>query len=177
MRVYSDSFEYREWPSRKPSKKKIAREAFKTDPLGTTGSITQTAAKKSIEKLGERTATKLARTVRTGAVPAVLGGARALAPYAIPAAAAAGTVAAAVVGFVALARAENRLARERITQLSHDFVAAQQQVMQQFNTRNWNDVPIELRNKLLNGYKKALSEVQVYAPGVLRPSQQIPYGR
>lgn len=81
------------------------------------------------------------------------------------------------MAFYAVARAERRLAGDRINQLSRDFVAAQQRTIQELGVRSWQDVPLDLRNKLLNDYKKALSEVQVYHAGSIRPSQQIPYGR
>jgi hypothetical protein len=179
VRVYADSFEYASWPSRKPSKKKLAREAFKTDPFGTTGTIAQTAAKRSIERLGEHTATRVLRTARTGAVPAALAGARALAPLAIPLAVAAGTVAAGIAGFVAISRAERRLAADRINEISRAFVATQKQVEQQLGVSSWQQVPSDLRAKLVKGYTDAIHEVSagIYHAGSLQPSKQIPYGR
>jgi hypothetical protein len=157
--VTSDTFEYRDWPSRKPSKKKIAREAFKSDPLGTTGSITQQAAKRSIEKLGEHTATRLARGVRTTAVPAALAGARALAPFA----GIAGLTAAAI-GLVLLQNksvSDARLALgEKVNKLSLAFVAAQKQMAAEYRVEHFGDVPAEARTRLLNGYKDALTRLQ-----------------
>jgi hypothetical protein len=158
VRVTSDTFEYRDWPSRKPSKKKIAREAFKTDPLGTTGSITQQAAKRTIEKLGEHTATKIARGARTTAIPAAVAVARSLAPFA----GIAGLTAAAI-GLVLLQNksvSDARLALgEKINKLSLAFVAAQKQMAAEYRVAHFGDVPAEARSRLLAGYKDALNKL------------------
>jgi hypothetical protein len=179
VRVTKDSFEYAEWPSRKPSKKKLAREAFKTDPFGTTGTIAQTAAKRSIERLGEHTATRVLRTARTGALPAALAGARTLAPFAAPLAVAAATIGAAIALWKHQQTYEYRTAGEAINQVSREFAATQKQVMEQLRVRSWDQVPAEQRNKLVNGYKAKIAEISssIYHAGSLRPSQQIPYGR
>lgn len=158
VRVTNDTFEYRDWPSRKPSKKKIAREAFKSDPLGTTGSITQQAAKRSIEKLGEHTATKLARGARTTAVPAIVAAGRALAPFA----GIAGLTGAAIALVLLQNRsvADARLALgERINKLSLAFAAAQKTMAAEYRVAHFGDVPSEARNRLLQGYKDALNKL------------------
>lgn len=102
-----------------------------------------------------------------------------LAPLAIPAVVAAGTVAAGVAAYFALARNERIAAGERINQISREFVATQANVVKQLGVPNWQHVPAELRNKLLNGYKAAIAEVssRIYHAGSLRPSQSLPYGR
>lgn len=76
-----------------------------------------------------------------------------------------------------MARQEKRLAGERITQISNEFVAAQRELMRQFGVAQFSQVPSEPRLKLLDAYKKAIADVQVYHAGSIRPSQQIPYGR
>ena len=80
-------------------------------------------------------------------------------------------------GWVLVARAEKRLAGDRITQISNEFVAAQRELMQRFGVSQFSQVPAEPRLALLNAYKKAIAEVQVYHAGTIQPSKQIPYGR
>lgn len=158
MRVTNDTFEYRDWPSRKPSKKKIAREAFKTDPLGTTGSITQQAAKRSIEKLGEHTATRLARTARTTAIPAALAAGRSLLPFAGIAGLTALAIGAVLLQNKSVSDARLALG-ERIRKLSLAFIAAQNQMAAEYRVPHFGDVPSEARARLLAGYKDALNKL------------------
>jgi hypothetical protein len=157
VRVTNDTFEYRDWPSRKPSKKKLAREAFKTDPFGTTGSIAQQAAKRSIERVGEHAATRILRGARTAAIPGLVAGARALAPLA----GVAGLTAAAL-GLLLLEQRSVRNARltlgERVNALSREFVALQQQLAKEYGVDSFSQVPAEARNRALEGYKQAIAK-------------------
>lgn len=159
VRVTSDTFEYRDWPSRKPSKKKIAREAFKSDPLGTSGSVAQQAGKRAIEKLGEQTATRIARTARTTAIPAAVAGARALAPFAGIAGLTALAIGAVLLQNKSVSDARLALG-EKVNKLSLAFVAAQKQMAAEYRVAHFADVPTEARNRLLNGYKDALTKLQ-----------------
>lgn len=179
VRVYADSFEYRDWPSRKPSKKKLAREAFKSDPFGTTGTIAQAAAKRSVERLGEHAATRVLRTARGGAVTAALASARSLAPFAGPLAIAAATIGAAIALWKHQRTYEYRTAGEAINQVSREFAQTQQQVISQLRVRTWQEVPLEQRTQLVNAYKAKIAEISqsIYHAGSLQPSKQIPYGR
>jgi len=74
----------------------------------------------------------------------------------------------------------NLAAGERANRISREFVATQQKVMQQFRVARWEDVPADVRTKLVSGYKKAIADVYSTAvplAGTIRPSQSLPYGR
>lgn len=171
MRVTSDTFEYREWPSRKPSKKKIQREALKRDPLGTIGTIGTTAGKKAIERAGEaagRTA------LRATGIPAILAGARG----AVTGAAAGVTLAGvgAAVSVAAILSAGYAVMRhvadagtvalgDRINAISNRFAETQRQLIKAYNGRSWNDVPAEVRDHALRDYKQALTTASAQGRG------------
>jgi hypothetical protein len=163
VRVTSETFEYRDWPSRKPSKKKLAREAFKSDPLGTTGSITQQAAKRAVEKLGEHTATKLARSAR-----GVLVGGAGLASSGAVLAAGAGVatiLAAAYLVGDTIARNQRLKLGDRLNAISVRFTQTQHQLEQAFGTTRWDGVPADVRAKAVRDYKSAIATATSRAQG------------
>lgn len=176
MRVTADDPRYDAWSNRKPSKRKKLQEKILAAPgkyaAERAQHIAETAVAAGVAATGRA-------VVRAGGLSAALAGARALAPFALPAAAAAGTVAAAVVAWREIARHERIAAGERINQISQQFVRTQGELMKQFGVSSWLQVPAEPRTKLLNGYKAAIAEVNagIYHAGSLKPSQQIPYGR
>jgi len=166
VRVTAETFEYAEWPSRKPTKKKIARAAFRADPLGTTGTVVQTATKRAIEKQAERTATRIFRQVATsGAVTGTLAAGSAYGKKAaIAALPIAGTAAIAGVGLslaIALGEALRNQARVRtgdaINKLSLQFVANQKALMRATRAPSWDQVPKQARDQLIRDYKSAVA--------------------
>jgi len=179
VRVTSDTFEYQQWPSRKPSKKKIAREALKTDPVGTLGMLGATAGKRAAERAGERAVSTALRSGRGAIATTVLGTASSLAASSTAVAlAAAGAVGAAIFAMGEIAKRYDVALGERANQISRQFVVTQQQVIKQYGGSRWEDVPLDIRTKLVNGYKAAIAKVYSGVhTGVFAPSQQIPYGR
>lgn len=164
VRVTADTFEYRDWPSRKPSKKKLAREAFKTDPIGTTGTMLQLAGKRSVEKIGEHVAVGVLRKGR-GLLPVAAAGAlEALGSTALVGTAAL-TAAALTAVFLQNASVKNsRLALgDRINALSREFVKQQADMARAYGVAHFADVPAEARNRLLTGYKDALAALTASA--------------
>lgn len=158
MRVTADTFEYATWPSRKPSKKKLAREAFKSDPLGTTGAVAQQATKRAIERAGEHTVVKVLRTARAS-VP--------LAAAAVgPAAAAAAILAAAYLVGDRIARNEAVKLGDRLNAISLRFTETQRQLEAAFGTPGrWDGVPADLRAKAVRDYKGAIATATSRAQG------------
>lgn len=157
----ADSFEYRDWPSRKPSKKKLAREAFKQDPLGTTGTVLQQAGKRSVERLGEHAATRVLRTARAGVGGALLGAGKTVA-----AATGVGTILAA--GFLVadtIARNERLKLGDRLNAISLRFAETQRSIEQAFGTRTWSNVPADVRSKAVRDYKDAIATATSRAQG------------
>lgn len=181
VRVTNDTFEYAEWPSRKPTKKKLQRESLKRDPIGTSAQVITEAVKKSAARTVERETGKVARRVGgSAAVGAGATAARASAAAIAPAVGAAAVIGAALYAMGRIGELRNVAAGERANKISREFVAAQQNVMKQFGVSRWDDVPADLRTKLVNGYKKKISEVYsttVPLAGTIRPSQSLPYGR
>lgn len=181
VRVTSDTFEYAEWPSRKPTKKKLQRESLKRDPIGTSAQVITEAVKKSAARTVERETGKVARRVGgSAAVGAAATGARASAAAIAPAVGAAAVIGAALYAMGRIGELRNVAAGERANRISREFVAAQQNIMKQLGVGRWDDVPADLRTKLVNGYKKKITEVYsttVPLAGTIRPSQSLPYGR
>lgn len=157
MRVTSDTFEFRDWPSRKPSKKKLAREAFKSDPLGTSGSIAQQAGKRAIERAGEQTITRVLRSARA-ALPAV-------GLAAGPAAAAAAILAAGYLVGDRIARDQRVKLGDRLNTISTRFAETQRQLEAAFGTTRWDGVPADLRAKAVRDYKSAIATATSRAQG------------
>lgn len=158
----ADTFEYATWPSRKPSKKKIAREAFKQDPLGTTGAVAQQAAKRSIEKLGEHAATRVLRTARGGALAAGLSAGS----VAAAATASASILAAAYLVGDTIARNERVKLGDRLNAISLRFAETQRQLEAAFGTPGrWDGVPADLRAKAVRDYKNAIATATSRAQG------------
>lgn len=181
VRVTKDTFEYEEWPSRKPSKKKIQRAALKADPVGVGAQVVTEAIKKSAARTVERESGKITRKV-AGSV--VVGSAaattRATVAAVAPAIAAASLIGGALYAMGRIAQLRNVAAGERANRVSREFVATQQAVMKQLRVSKWEDVPSDVRNKLVAGYKKAITDVYSTAvplAGTIRPSQSMPYGR
>lgn len=175
VRVTADTFEYQQWPSRKPSKKKIAREALKSDPVGTIGMLGATAGKRAAERAGERTVSTVLRSGRGAIATGLTAAASSSAAVAL---AAAGAVGAAIFAMGEVAKRLDVALGERANAISRQFVATQQQVIKQYGGSRWEDVPVDLRTKLVNGYKAAIAKVYSGVhTGVFAPSQQIPYGR
>jgi hypothetical protein len=154
VRVASDTFEYRDWPSRKPSKKKIQREALKSDPLGTLGQLGVVAGTRSAERLGTQAGRSIVRRLTTGRVAAAVAAAEALGvgtavAVALPIAAALGGA----LYYYSLQPGadENRL--------SLQFVDAQKKLIQESGAKTWMGVPEEARTRLLNDYKRGLARI------------------
>lgn len=181
VRVTKDTFEYEEWPSRKPSKKKLQRESLKRDPIGTSAQVITEAVKRSASRTVERESGRAARRAAgSTAVGAAVAGARATAAAVAPAIAAAALVGGALYAMGRIGQMRNVAAGERANRISREFVAAQQAVMKQLRVSRWDDVPADVRTKLLNGYKKEIAGVYSTAvplAGTIRPSQAIPFGR
>lgn len=154
VRVTSDSFEYQNWLSRKPSRKRQARAALLSDPFGTTATAAQKAAIRAGERIVEHTAKSAIRRYGGAAVAAAttaaaeIGGAG-LAVAALPIAAA--------IGGALLYYSTQPGAEEN--KLSLQFVAAQKTLMQQTRAATWQQVPEAARNRLLNDYKTSLRRI------------------
>lgn len=161
VRVTADTFEYREWPSRKPSKKKIAREAFKSDPLGTSGSVAQQAAKRAIERAGEQTITRVLRSARAAVLPA----AAAAGGTAFAATGAASILAAAYLVGDRIARDQRLKLGDRLNAISLRFTETQRQLEAAFGTNKWDGVPADLRAKAVRDYKSAIATATSRAQG------------
>ncbi len=176
-----DTFEYEEWPSRKPSKKKIQREALKRDPLGVSAQVVTEAVKKSAARTVERESGKVTRRIaQSGAVGAAATAGRSAVAAVAPAIAAASLVGGALYAMGRIGQLRNVAAGERANRISREFVAAQQAVMKQLRVARWADVPTDIATKLVNGYKRAITETYstvVPLAGSIRPSQTLPYGR
>jgi hypothetical protein len=95
---------------------------------------------------------------------------------ALQAAAAAGLIGAAIYGMQKVGERLDLADGEKINRISLQFAQTQKEVAAKYGGR-WEAVPPEIRNKLVNGYKKAITDVTAYRRGTLRPSEAIPYGR
>jgi hypothetical protein len=178
-KVTKDDPRYTEWRTTKGTVATRKKSLLKKDPLTYARTFGVKAVSQRAERAAGAAASRTARSVSRPILAAVAPIAARLAPLAVPGIIAAGTVAAGVAAYMALARNERLAAGERINQISREFVQHQQDVIRQLRVASWAQVPAELRTKLLNGYKAAIDEVSkgVYHAGSLRPSQQIPYGR
>lgn len=154
VRVYADSFEYANWLSRKPSKKRTARAALLADPLGTTATAAQKAAIRAGERIAEHTATRVLRTYAKPLVGAALEGAAALGGATLVAAT---LPVAAALGAALLAFSSKPGVEEN--QLSVQFVAAQNKLIQESGGKTWMDVPESARTRLLSDYKAGLTRI------------------
>ena len=168
VRVPAGTYEYLNWVSRKPSKKKIARAALKADPLGYIGQAGVIAGTRAAERVGERVGrTVLRRASGVGltaaaAAAAELGGAT-LALAAVPIAAA--------IGGALLYYSTQPGAEEN--KLSLQFVAAQKTLMQETGAKTWQGVPEAARTRLLDDYKHALQRIaEVRAATTLQQSNR-----
>lgn len=154
VRVTSDSYEYANWVSRKPSKKKQMRAALKADPLGTIGVVGLAAGTRAAEKLAERGVRAAVR--KYGVQGAVVAGETAAALGYGTVALAALPVAAALGGIL-LAYASKPGSEENA--LSLQFVDAQRKLVQESGVKTWLEVPEAARTRLLNDYKAGLSRI------------------
>jgi hypothetical protein len=154
VRVTSDTFEYATWPSRKPSKKKIQREALKTDPLGTLGQLGVVAGTRAAERLGTSAGRTITRRIGTGTLAAAAAAAAELGAGTLVAAA---LPIAAAIGGALLYYSLQPGAEEN--QLSLQFVAAQKTLIQETGVKTWAAVPEAARTRLLNDYKTALARI------------------
>lgn len=168
VRVPAGTYEYLNWVSRKPSKKKIARAALKADPLGYIGQAGVIAGTRAAEKVGERVGRSILRkyggvaATTAAAAAAELGGAT-LAIGALPIAAA--------IGGALLYYSTQPGAEEN--KLSLQFVAAQKALIQETHARDWAGVPIAARTRLLDDYKHALQRIaEVRAATTLQQSNR-----
>lgn len=178
VRVTSDSWEFANWPSRKPSKKRLQRESLKRDPLGTLGTIGTTAGKKAIERAGE-TAARTA--LRAAGIPAILAGARGAVATAAGGVTVAGVAAAASVAAILAAgyavmshiAASGTVALgDRLNTISTRFVETQRQLIRAAGVRTWEQVPAAVRTKAVADYKRAISTASAQGRGsanVTRP--------
>lgn len=174
----ADSWEYANWPSRKPSKKRLQRESLKRDPLGTLGTIGTTAGKKAIERAGE-TAARTA--LRAAGIPAILAGARGSVAAAAGGVTLAGVGAAASIAAILAAgytvmqhvAASGTVALgDRLNTISTRFVETQRQLVKAAGVRSWQDVPQKVRDKALLDYRQAISTASAQGRGsanVTRP--------
>lgn len=181
VRVTKDTFEYAEWPSRKPTKKKLQRESLKRDPIGTSSQMVAEAVKKSAARTVERETGKVTRRIAgSGVAAAAASTARATVAAVAPAIAAASVIGGALYAMGKIGQLRNVAAGERANRISREFVSAQQTVMKQLRVSSWDQVPADIRNKLVAGYKKAIADTYatvVPLAGTIRPSQTLPYGR
>lgn len=159
VRVTKDTFEYEEWPSRKPSKKKIQRESLKRDPVGTVGQVAVTAGKRSAERIVERSARDVLRaTGASGALATAGAVARtAVRAVAVPAAAAGIGLSLAISLGEALKGQARVRTGDAINKLSRQFVANQAALMRVTGARSWDGVPKEARDRLLRDYRSAVA--------------------
>lgn len=159
MRVTKDTFEYEEWPSRKPSKKKLQRESLKRDPIGTVGQVAVTAGKRSAEKIAERTARDVLRATGASGAVGALGAVarRAVVAAAVPAAAAGVGLALAISLGEALKGQARVRTGDAINKLSRQFVENQRALERVTGARNWDEVPKEARDRLIRDYKSAVA--------------------
>jgi hypothetical protein len=166
VRVTADTFEYADWPSRKPSKKKIQREAIKSDPIGTLGAAGVAAGRKAAERAAESTAKA---ALRATGVPAILAGARgAVAGSALPLAAAAASAGILAAGYVVMDRVAKTQALklgDRVNAISSRFVQTQAALQKTYGVTHWQDVPSDQRNKAVSDYKRALATATSQAQG------------
>lgn len=166
VRVTKDTFEYAEWPSRKPSKKKIQRAALRADPIGTVGQLGTLAGKKAVERAGERAGRDVLRAVgRATGVGGALGASRAAATAALPTVAAVGAILAA--GYYVseqIAKRQSLKLGDRLNAISARFVETQRQLIKVFGD-SWDDVPADVRSKAVAEYKRAIATASSRAQG------------
>lgn len=163
--VTADDPRFTDWPERKPSK--YAREGYKL-------------ADKPVEYVATeavKTARRKGTTVAKAVLAPIAAGARAaLAIPAVQAATAVGLVGAAIYAMQKIGERMDLSDGAKINAISNQFVHTQQETAKHYGGR-WEKVPEDVRNKLVAGYKKAISDVTAYRRGTLRPSEAIPYGR
>lgn len=175
VKVTADSYEYSAWLSRKPSKKRIQRAALVASPVATLGTIGAAAGKKAIERAGERAASSALRSGRSSLATAATAAAGSATAAGLAAAA---VIGAAIYGMGRIAEAHDVALGERANGISRQFVQTQAAVMKNYRAGRWEDVPLDVRTKLVNGYKAAIAKVYSgIHTGVIAPSRQIPYGR
>lgn len=169
VRVPNTAMEYFDWPSRKPTKKKIARAALKADPVGVGAQLASTAAKKAVERSVERASSRVLRAatpVAVGVGGSVLRSAGAAAAALPPLGVVGALAAAGILGGWLMDKATDSVG-DKINRISLAFVAAQQELMKRTGVTKWGDVPVAPRTKLLNEYKAALNHV-AKNPGLAR---------
>lgn len=159
VRVAADSFEYAEWPSRKPSKKKLQRESLKRDPLGTIAQVGTIAGKRAVERAGERASRDVLRQLGTGGTAAAGVGAarRAVSGLAVPALAAGAGLSLAIALGESLRGAARVSTGNVIEKLSRQFVVNQAALVRATGARSWQEVPKEARDRLVRDYKSAIA--------------------
>lgn len=173
VRVTRDDPRFDEWSSRKASKKTRAARLKREDPLAYARTFGLEAVKKRAERQATVTGGRIAKTV----APALVAGARAaLASPIVQAAGAVGLIGAAIYAMQKIGERMDRSDGEKINAISLQFAHTQSEVAKQYGGK-WANVPEDVRTKLVNGYKKAISDVTAYRRGTLRPSLAIPYGR
>lgn len=161
VRVTADAMEYASWPSRKPSKKRLQREALLTNPVGTLGVLGAAAGRKALERAGETAARTTLRTARAAGV-----GALGLSTAGLGAAAASAAILAA--GYVVMdrvARAGTLEVGFRLNAISTRFVETQRQLMRTHRVSRWEEVPQSERTKALGDYKRAIATASAQARG------------
>ena len=154
VRVTRDSYEYANWVSRKPSKKKLQRELLKSDPIGALGQAGVIAGTRAAERIGTSVGRTVARRVGTGALATA---AATAAELGFGGVALAALPVAAAIGGALLYYSTQPGADEN--QLSVQFVAAQKTLIQESGVKRWQDVPQAARDRLLNDYKTALARI------------------
>lgn len=178
-KVTKDDPRYEDWRRTRGTVASRKKALARSDPLEYARTFGLKAVKQRAERAATTAVSRVGRRIAAPATAAVAPTLARFAPLALPAVVAAGTVAAGVAAYLALARNERIAAGERINQISREFVAHQRELVRQLGVTGWLQVPSDLRNKLVNGYKAAIAEVSkgIYHAGSLRPSQQLPYGR
>jgi hypothetical protein len=165
---------YTEWTNHKPSKRAKLQEKILSAP----GEYVKGRA----AKIAEDSAKHVAVSVLRAAAPVAIAGSRTVAGAILGSAVATGVAATALIGgaIYAMQKIGEHLDvsdGEKINSISRTFVDTQQKVMAQYRVRSWDAVPADVRNKLVSGYKSAISGVTAYRRGYLKPSAMIPYGR
>lgn len=164
MRVTADTFEYADWPSRKPSRKKLQRESLKRDPIGTLAQVGTLAGKRAVERAGERAGRSVLRTLGvSGASVATLakGATAALGT----AAAAAAILAAGYVVSDKIARTQRVKLGDRLNAISSRFVVTQRELEKHYGTTKWEGVPADVRARAVREYKAAIATATAQAQG------------
>lgn len=143
---------YAAWSNRKPSKRAKLQEQILNAP----GEYVAKRAKSVATTAAGHAATGVARRVAPAAL-GLVGRVVSSAAFAPLAGLTGAAIAAVLLQNRSVARARLALG-EKVNALSRAFVAAQLQMAGEYGVQHFGDVPAEARNRLLAGYKAALTD-------------------